>query len=111
MVMNLVEQRLKASDCKVNGWILDGFPMSEAQINLLKTLNIIPSLVIAFEIDDDIAKDRIVNKRIDPITGKEYNINTEGEKPQNLIQLAENNEEVVTKRYKYINLIYIYIYI
>src|SRR4051794_16455251 len=44
IVLSLVEQRLKQSDCRVNGWILDGFPQTEAQINLLKSLKIRPSL-------------------------------------------------------------------
>lgn len=26
IVSTLVEQRLKQSDCQVNGWVLDGFP-------------------------------------------------------------------------------------
>jgi len=33
----------------VNGWILDGFPQTDAQINLLKSLKIRPSLVCLFE--------------------------------------------------------------
>lgn len=48
-VLPLVEARLKQTDCKVNGWILDGFPQSEAQINLLKNLRIKPNLVCVFE--------------------------------------------------------------
>lgn len=30
IVIPLVEQRLKQSDCRVNGWILDGFPQTDA---------------------------------------------------------------------------------
>jgi adenylate kinase len=30
IVISLIEQRLKQSDCRVNGWILDGFPQTEA---------------------------------------------------------------------------------
>jgi|TARA_B110000305_G_scaffold238249_1_gene303247 adenylate kinase family enzyme len=26
IISTLVEQRLKQSDCQVNGWVLDGFP-------------------------------------------------------------------------------------
>ncbi len=29
VVIPLVEQRLKQSDCRVNGWIMDGFPQSD----------------------------------------------------------------------------------
>lgn len=30
IVIPLVEERLKRSDCRVNGWVLEGFPQSEA---------------------------------------------------------------------------------
>lgn len=29
IVSSLVEQRLKQSDCRVNGWVLDGFPQTD----------------------------------------------------------------------------------
>jgi adenylate kinase len=28
IVVELIEQRIQKSDCRINGWILDGFPMS-----------------------------------------------------------------------------------
>jgi adenylate kinase len=49
IIIPLVEQRLKQSDCRVNGWVLEGFPQNEAQINLLRSLKITPSLVCMFE--------------------------------------------------------------
>lgn len=39
----LVEKRLRESDCRINGWILDGFGYNKSQINLLKALRIKPS--------------------------------------------------------------------
>jgi hypothetical protein len=35
-VMNLVKQRLSMPDCKTNGWILQGAPTSDEQIEYLK---------------------------------------------------------------------------
>ena len=26
IIMSLIEKRLKETDCKVNGWVMDGFP-------------------------------------------------------------------------------------
>ena len=66
IVLPLIEQRLKQSDCRVNGWILDGFPQSEAQINLLKSLKIRPSLVCLFEQPVEESIRRLANRRIDP---------------------------------------------
>ena len=55
MAINLVEERLKASDCKVNGWILDGFPKTEGQMHMLKGMKQAPSLVVVLQIDDDLS--------------------------------------------------------
>ena len=66
IVLTVVEQRLKQSDCRVNGWILDGFPQSDAQINLLKSLKIRPSLVCLFEQPEEESVRRLSNRRVDP---------------------------------------------
>lgn len=40
IVISLVENRLKQSDCYVNGWIMDGFPKTVEQVSLLTQMNI-----------------------------------------------------------------------
>lgn len=45
VVLRLIDARLKQSDCIVNGWVLDGFPQTDAQIQLLRAAKIKPSLV------------------------------------------------------------------
>lgn len=45
----LIDQRLKQTDCRMNGWILDGYPQTFEQINHMKELKIKPSLVCVFE--------------------------------------------------------------
>jgi adenylate kinase len=64
--IQIMEQRLKQSDCKVNGWILDGFPQSEAQVNLLKAMRLKPSLVCLFEQTEQVSLNRLKNRRVDP---------------------------------------------
>lgn len=49
IILRLVDTRLRQSDCRVNGWVLDGFPENDAQVNLLKTMKIKPSMVVIFE--------------------------------------------------------------
>ena len=49
IVNSLVENRLKQSDCKVNGWVMEGFPENETQINMLKQIRVKPSTVFLFE--------------------------------------------------------------
>lgn len=49
IILRLIDTRLRQSDCRVNGWVLDGFPQTEAQVNLLRSMRIKPSLVVLFE--------------------------------------------------------------
>jgi len=102
IVLPLVEQRLKQSDCRVNGWILDGFPQSEAQINLLKSLKLRPSLVCLFEQSEEESVRRLTNRRIDPQTGLYYNLEVFPPKEESvaarLIDMLEDREPIVRKR-------------
>lgn len=52
-MIDLVHERLTKSDCRLNGWILDGCPFNLKQIQLLRDLKIEPQKVIALEISDD----------------------------------------------------------
>ena len=103
IVISLVEQRLKQSDCRVNGWIMDGFPQSDSQINLLKSLKIRPSLVCMFEQPEEESIRRISNRRIDPTTGIYYNLEVFPPKDEatasRLIELLEDKERVVRQRF------------
>ena len=103
IVLSLVEQRLKQSDCRVNGWILDGFPQTEAQINLLKSLKIRPSLVCLFDQPEEESIRRLSNRRIDPTTGTSYNLEINPPRDEatasRLIEMVEDREKVVKQRY------------
>ncbi len=104
IVISLVEQRIKQSDCRVNGWVLDGFPQTEAQINFLNTLKIKPSLVCLFEQPEEECVRRLSNRRIDPQTGEFFNL--EINKPPDeatltrLAELPEDKEVVIKARYQ-----------
>jgi len=100
----LIEKRLKQSDCKVNGWIMEGFPYSRSQVNLLKALRIKPGMVVVFECDEETCVRHRVNVRVDPQTGVEYNIldNPPQDETTNsrLIELNENSEDNIRKLFK-----------
>ena len=70
IVANLVERRLRQTDCQVNGWILVGFPATESQITLFNSMKLLPSSIVVLEIDESIAYERIEGIRVDPTTGK-----------------------------------------
>jgi adenylate kinase len=77
-VLKLLEDRLYSSDCMINGWILTGFPKNSAQLNYFELNNpsFKPSLVVIIEHDYKLLIERSSMKRIDPMTGKTYFINS-----------------------------------
>ena len=103
ILLRLVDARLRQSDCRVNGWVLDGFPANEAQVNLLKAMRIKPSLVVIFEQPVEESIRRLGNKRLDPVTGHCYNTEVNPPKSEvvnaRLVQQKEDSEANVRKRY------------
>lgn len=91
------------SDCRVNGWVLDGFPQTETQINLLRSMRIKPSLVVLFEQAQDESIRRLSNRRLDPRSGTLYNVEIDPPKSENvsnaLVKKQEDSEPIVRKRY------------
>lgn len=73
VVNRIIESRLSQTDCRVNGWILEGFPKSKAQVALLKGMSIKPAIVFILEQSEDESIRRMANKMVDPVTGKYYN--------------------------------------
>lgn len=105
MMIQLVEARLNQSDCKVNGWVLEGFPKTEGQMNMLKGMKQVPSLVVVLQIDDDIVYERHEYKKIDPITGEVYSLKgatipIEEEILARLVSRDCDQHEIVKKRLK-----------
>jgi len=103
IVNPLVEQRLKQSDCRVNGWILDGFPETDGQINLLRAMRIKPQVVFLFEQIEDESIRRLGNRRMDPNTGVLYNLEVDPPSDEatsnRLIEAKEDNFNVVKSMY------------
>ena len=86
----------------MNGWLLDGFPQTEAQINLLKSLRIRPSLVCLFEMPENESIRRLLQRKVDPDTGIVYDMDrnppTEEDVLNRLSHLAEDKESVIRAR-------------
>lgn len=99
----LIEKRLKQSDCRVNGWVMEGFPYSKAQVNLLKAVRVKPSIVFIFEATEDESARRLGNRRVDPTTGAIYNLEVNPPSDEatssRLIEMVQDSDEVVRKAY------------
>ena len=72
IILRLVDARLQQSDCRVNGWVLDGFPETDAQVNLLRAMKITPTRVIIFDMPVEESVRRLGQRRVDPHTGEVY---------------------------------------
>ena len=103
VILRQVDARLKESDCQVNGWVLDGFPQTDAQIQLLRASKIRPTLVCMMDQPQDESIRRLANRRIDPITGAMFNLETNQAKTEeqaNRLEVLKSDEEpIVRKRF------------
>lgn len=113
IVARIIKERLMKDDCK-NGFILDGFPRSLEQAEILdKILGEIDAnkdvnlKVIYFDIPMDNLVERIVNRRSCPACGAIFNIKTMTLKNDGkcdncdteLVQRADDNEETAKSRF------------
>lgn len=114
LVANIIKNRLAQEDCK-NGYILDGYPRSVEQADLLEEINAdIDGSVeaqikaIYFDLNQDILISRIVNRRSCPKCGEIYNIKFKPTKVEGicdkcgaeLTQRKDDNEETAKARFE-----------
>lgn len=74
LILDMVNARIMSSDCKDNGWLLDGFPRSAAQAEFMVKHNILPDIVILLLAPDEVVVERISGRRTDPATGNVYHV-------------------------------------
>ncbi|MBQ2644384.1 adenylate kinase [bacterium] len=113
IVARIIKERLSKDDCK-NGFILDGFPRSLEQAEILDKIlkeidenNEVDLKVIYFDIPVDNLVDRIVNRRSCPNCGAIFNIKTMKLKNDGkcdncnteLVQRADDNETTAKSRF------------
>lgn len=104
VVNGLVKERLNKKDCEA-GFILDGYPRTVEQAKILDeilaSLNKKIDKVLALDVPNEDIIERITGRRTSKKTGKIYHIKFNppvDEKEEDLIQRADDTEEVVKKR-------------
>eukprot|EP00755_Sulcionema_specki_P008561 Sspe_Gene.41277::Locus_19962_Transcript_1_1_Confidence_1.000_Length_913::g.41277::m.41277/K00939/adk, AK; adenylate kinase len=103
LVISLVKNRLAQPDVSAKGWLLDGFPRTPAQARMLREEAIIPDCVVMLDVPDSEIIDRIKGRRIDPVTGKVYNIPRKPPPPEiahRVIQRPDDTVEAIKSRLK-----------
>jgi adenylate kinase len=69
-----MKERLKQEDCQTRGWLLDGFPRTQAQARALEVEGINADCFIFLNVPDEVLVERVVGRRTDPTTGKIYHL-------------------------------------
>ncbi len=113
LVGNIIKNRLKLEDCN-NGYILDGYPRSIEQAEMLEEINKnidndnAKFTAIYFDIEHDILISRIVNRRSCPVCGEIYNLKYHPPKFEikcdkcggELVQRKDDNVETAEARFQ-----------
>ncbi|CDP16504.1 unnamed protein product [Coffea canephora] len=74
IVVMMVKERLMQPDSQDKGWLLDGYPRSLSQATKLQGYGFRPDLFILLEVPEEILVERVVGRRLDPVTGKIYHL-------------------------------------
>lgn len=100
LTFNLLKERLMQNDC-ANGFILDGYPRTKKQAELLDEVERV-NYVIVLDISDKEAIQRLSGRRNDPVTGKVYNLYSLPKPTPDiagrLVQRSDDTEEAIKER-------------
>jgi adenylate kinase len=104
IMIGIVKDRLMEEDCQTRGWLLDGFPRTQAQAQALEEAGVVADCFLFLDVPDDVLVERVVGRRTDPITGKIYHLTfspppSDDEEIRNrLQQRSDDTEEKVKTR-------------
>lgn len=98
----LIKERLSQIDVKMNGFVLDGYPLNSNQMKfLIDTWDVKPSHLIFLEINDHKAYERLEYRLFDPMNGIYYDAfndpPTDDKIISRLIHSPEDDHHVVKK--------------
>lgn len=114
LVASIIKDRLSQEDCH-EGYILDGYPRSMEQAEMLEEINssingdvATDFRAIYFDLNQDVLISRIVNRRSCPICGEIYNLKYKPTKQEGicdkcgsaLTQRKDDTEEVAKVRFE-----------
>ena len=105
LVIDMVKKRITQPDCK-NGFIIDGFPRTVAQAEVLRESGIDIDSVIEIEVGDMEILRRMSGRRVHPASERTYHIEFNPPRVpgkddltgEPLVQRPDDNEETVKRR-------------
>jgi len=104
VIIELVHAKMQEKGVKEKGWLLDGFPRTQAQAEALDKAGIVADTFVLIHVKDDVLVERVVGRRLDPDTGKIYHMTTNPPKDEEtaarLTQRSDDTEEKIAVRIK-----------
>mmetsp|Transcript_25293 Transcript_25293/g.39178 ORF Transcript_25293/g.39178 Transcript_25293/m.39178 type:complete len:279 (-) Transcript_25293:150-986(-) len=106
VIIGILQDRLNQQDCQEMGWLLDGFPRTQAQAQALLDAGILmrPDCFLLLNVPDELLIERVVGRRTDPVTNKIYHLKFAPPPPDDeellvrLVQRSDDTEEKVKVR-------------
>lgn len=98
VIIGVVKGRLEEEDCKNRGWLLDGFPRTQAQAKALEDAGVSADCFLFLDVPDEILVERVVGRRTDPVTGKIYHMTfSPPDDPEVLARLEQRSDDTEEK--------------
>jgi adenylate kinase len=97
VMIELVLDRISQSDCQQHGWLLDGFPRTQAQAEALDKMGIHADLFIFLNVSDADLIERVTGRRSDPVTGKIYHMKFFPPPVDIVDRLVQRSDDTVAK--------------
>lgn len=103
LIIQIILARLQESDVLEFGCLLDGFPRTMNQGQALLSSGFQCDAFIQLNVDDNLLVERVIGRRMDPVTGKIYHLKyspppQEEEILARLVHRSDDTEEKVTHR-------------
>lgn len=93
---------MEEADCQEQGWLLDGFPRTQAQANALAEAGVTADCFLFLSVPDEVLVERVVGRRTDPETGKIYHMTFSPPDDETILarleQRSDDTEEKVKVR-------------
>ncbi|XP_041369348.1 adenylate kinase 8-like [Gigantopelta aegis] len=100
--LRIIQSRMKLFDCVKKGWVLEGFPQTRDQAQVLQENGIYPKHCIILEAPDTVFIERAAGKRFDRVTGDVYHTTfdwpTSSIVQARLEEVVGNTEEEIVNR-------------
>lgn len=95
VMIRIITDRLNQRDCQEQGWILDGFPRTQAQADALIHMGIQADICLVLDVSDEVMTERITGRRLDPVTGKVYHLKFRPPPPSILDRLEQRGDDTL----------------